>query len=685
MAVSSLFLTVLPFARDVAFGELLLGVSSSVIDAVVPVLILKTCQEPCDAFPPDTAIEESEENCRVAASSILRLRYGSATFWPVLRYASLLSIILLVALVFVTGEARHVWNDSYVLHMTCVRQLFFFSGVLNGALLIMMSLLTMATSPAMTVFLAAFSNAIQMGHFFKANLVVYNWLGLAGCWVFSICFVLAHLYAQWRGEGSNNDPSTARKTGNVLRTITIILVLCVSIAGIGRMSWDHNKALVPGTPACLTKESLNLELGGSKDFTFNTTSRDDYLGVRPHVDTVADLPLILEQCVEVAGGLGVDDVINCAKFLAHDSDLYLSLPPAGTGERASEKMNHDNDFDLSSDQTKTIEARPASRSSIGICPGPVYPYHVYWTGPATWRLELFIKAYLYSQNLPCSRLWLWLESDTDAQAVDRMLCDDPIFRRFLPLVERGDITLRAWHFPKRIPLPKDAVDSVTSFHPRLRGDNLEMPIADNVIQDGTGKWLLLDQSLAHFTPVQVSDAVRFVVLHLHGGVYLDMDVMLLRDLRPLLLQPQSFAEQWVERCPTADYNTAVMSVPANSSLSTYLVRGGVRMGMNFHPKVIGRMLLGDDRIDELAMLQNAVFDPLVTDLRRKGTDHCTIPCHKNFEQAFKAEVDEPEKEWSAYSGNDTERTMDKFFRGSFAYHIHNQVNSLLVIIDQAIC
>jgi len=666
--------------EGIALGELILGVSMSIVDACLPILILRTCQENCTAFPSDAEDEDLRESKRVAASNIFRLRQGSSTFWPALRHASLVSTILLVPLVFLTGEARHVWNDSYILDMTCARQLFFFSGILNGTYLVVMSLLVIATSPAMTVFLSAFSNAIQIGYFWKAGLIVYSWLGLAGCWFFSVCFIFAQVYGQWRRDNKTNELSPGRSPCSILRTITIILVLCVSVSGVGRMSWDHNRVPTSVVPACQMRESLNLEVLHPKDFKFESTVNDGYLGARPDVDTIADLPLILERCVEIADGLGVDDVINCSKFLAHDDDKYLSLPAAGEGERASEQTPRDTSSDnqtrqdLSAHYTKRSEARSASKSSIGTCPGPVFPFHVYWTGPATWRLELFVKAYLYTQNMPCSRLWLWLESDTDTKAVDRMLCDDPIFRRFLPLIDRGDIVVKAWHFPKRIPIPKAHAESATSFHPRLRGDNLEMPIADNIIQDGTGKWLLFDQSLAHFTPVQVSDAVRFVVLHLHGGVYLDMDVMLLRDLRPFLLQPQSFAEQWVERCPIQDYNTAVISVPANSSLSTYLVRGGVRMGMNFHPKVIGRMMLGDGRIDELAMLQNAVFDPLVTDLRRKGTNNCTVPCHKNFEQVFKAEVDEPEKEWSAYDGENNDRTMDKFFRGSFAYHIHNQVS-----------
>ena len=351
-----------------------------------------------------------------------------------------------------------------------------------------------------------------------------------------------------------------------------------------------------------------------------------------------------------------------------------------------------------------LEANPrlptkVSQSPEDACKGPIRMYHTYWAGHATWRVELFIKAYLYSQNLACSRLWVWLDADIDPSALKTMFYHDPLFQRFRPLLDEGYITLKEWKLPSRIPLPRlsKALDPHKLYRPSNPSANGEFAVADGVIQDAAGLLWLLPQSLYKHvaTPTQVSDLVRFVVLHLHGGVYLDMDVLLLRDLRPLLLpsphldsdvQP-AWAEQWVEHVrDPGDYNTAVLSLPANSSLTSYLLRGGLRMGMNFHPRVLGRMMWKDGRNGELGMFHNAVFDPLVTNLRRRGTGKCTVPCHKNFESAFMGNVEEPEFEWSNYEGPPehaaslnaeeevaTNRTMENFFRGAFAYHIHNQV------------
>ena len=116
------------------------------------------------------------------------------------------------------------------------------------------------------------------------------------------------------------------------------------------------------------------------------------------------------------------------------------------------------------------------------------------------------------------------------------------------------------------------------------------------------------------------------------------------------------------------------------------------MGMNFHPRVLGQMLWKDGRNGELAMLHNAVFDPLVTDLRRQYTPVCTVPCHKNFRSVFQREVEEATKEWSGYHGTSehlrahhdlpetaaTNRSLKNFFRGAFGYHIHNQVSGFRI-------
>lgn len=397
------------------------------------------------------------------------------------------------------------------------------------------------------------------------------------------------------------------------------------------------------------------------------TPKDDYLGARPHVDTVANLPMLVERCRGSLAGLEkMRNVSSCMTFLTQNEHEYYTLP--AQEHRASNQDPQRSEYTLPAEHNphrqhypSPEQALPASKDSIGSCAGPVIPYHVYWTGPATWRVEVFIKSYLYTQNIACSRLWLWLDADRHANAVEDMLQRDPLFARFLPLIERGDIIVKEWRFPSRIPLPRGLDDveraPANARHPHGSSTHAEgeTVVADGVVEDGDGqRWLIIPPKQMTFLPVAVSDAVRFVVLHLHGGLYLDMDVLMIRDMRPLLLPDpvtgqHSFAERWAAHPLPSDYNTAIMSLTANSSLSSYLVRGGVRMGLNFHPRVIGRMAWKDDRNGELLMLESAAVDSIWAEFDGLRVGTCTVPCLKDYREAFKAVV---KGEWAAYQGVD---------------------------------
>ncbi|KAF2494696.1 hypothetical protein BU16DRAFT_462769 [Lophium mytilinum] len=395
-------------------------------------------------------------------------------------------------------------------------------------------------------------------------------------------------------------------------------------------------------------------------------AKDDYLGPRPHVDTEADLHLLVEKCRGTYMGIEkMRNVFDCLQFFANDESEYYHLPEETTrastqDPRNAEYNNADGHDNTLAKYVTVSDALPANKTTIGTCPGPILPYHTYWTGPATWRVEAFVKSYLHTQNLACSRLFIWLDSDRNPNAVRDMLNKDALFARFLPLVERGDIVLMAWKFPSRIPIPKanDTIDGVdyykTPSKPNTKG---EKAVADGIIEDKDGQqWLVLTPKQMTFLPVAVSDAVRFVVLHIYGGSYYDMDVLMLRDMRPLLLpQEHSFAERWAAHPHPGDYNTAIMSLTANSSLSSYLLRGGVRMGMNFHPRVLGRMAWKDGRDQEFLMLETAAFDPIWTEFNWDREGRCTVPCLRDYGAAFKGKQGAFKDEWESYDGPQLEK------------------------------
>lgn len=423
-----------------------------------------------------------------------------------------------------------------------------------------------------------------------------------------------------------------------------------------------------------TKSGVKVKLVGStKTVTINPHAnifnrpisavkpRDDFYGPRPNVDTEADLQMLVEECRGTYEGIEkMRNVFDCLQFLADDEHRYYTLPEpvdraSEQDPRNAEYVDADGHGNTLTNYLSVSQAKPASKSDIGTCPGPIIPYHVYWSGPATWRVEVFIKSYLYTQNLACSRLWIWLDADRSPTAVETMLDQDPLFARFLTFVERGDIKLMSWKFPQRMPLPKefDNTDGIGYYKnrgsPNAHG---EVAVADGIIEDRDGQqWVTLTPKQMTFFPQAISDAVRFVILHLHGGVYMDMDVLMLRDMRPLLLpKVHDFAERWAAHSHPGDFNTAIMSLTANSSLSSYLLRGGVRMGLNFHPRVIGRMAWKDGRDQEFLMLETAAFDPIWTEFNWDREGRCTVPCLRDYNAVFKGKTGALKDEWESYDG-----------------------------------
>ncbi|CAO2647682.1 Nn.00g086040.m01.CDS01 [Neocucurbitaria sp. VM-36] len=490
------------------------------------------------------------------------------------------------------------------------------------------------------------------------------------------------------------ESSKLRAVLALLKNLVLAALLYATIYGIINIVSDPSVAAKGklGIPAFLdktgptelietTKSGIKVKFAGTaKTVTINphanvfnrpvtaVKNRDDYMGPRPHVDTEADMHMLVEECRGTYSGLEkMRRPYDCLKFFAEEQDRYYRLPEVA--DRASAQDPRQADYINADGHGKTLksyvsvkDAVTANGSNIGTCPGPIIPYHVYWTGPATWRVEVFIKSYLYTQNLACSRLWLWLDSDRNPNAVYNMLNKDALFARFLPLVERGDIVVKAWNFPSRIPLATDNEDKNGFDYyskPAAPDAKGEKAVAENIVEDKDGQqWLVLTTKQMTFLPVAVSDAVRFIVLHIYGGAYFDMDVLMLRDMRPLLLPKEhAFAERWAAHPHPGDYNTAIMSLSANSSLSSYLLYGGIRMGVNFHPRVLGRMAWKDGRDQEFLMFETAAFDPIWTEFNWDREGRCTVPCLRDYSAVFKGKTGAIKDEWESYTGPQLE-TID---------------------------
>lgn len=74
------------------------------------------------------------------------------------------------------------------------------------------------------------------------------------------------------------------------------------------------------------------------------------------------------------------------------------------------------------------------------------------------------------------------------------------------------------------------------------------------------------------------------------------------------------------------------------------------MGLNFHPRVIGRMAWKDGRDSEFLMLETAAFDPIWTEFNWDREGRCTVPCLRDYGAVFKGKEGAVKDEWESYDG-----------------------------------
>jgi hypothetical protein len=157
-------------------------------------------------------------------------------------------------------------------------------------------------------------------------------------------------------------------------------------------------------------------------------------------------------------------------------------------------------------------------------------FHMFWGKlPAAEQAALAILSFLATQDLEFSVLWVWSPLGVDA-------ANDPLFS---PFTISKNLLFK----------PFDAITEA-------QGTPLE------------GSYLLQAAASSNDPRFYLfGDVVRLLVLAKHGGVYVDMDVLLLRNFGPLL--GHEFAEQWGTSC--FESNGAVLRIKAGSAFAKHIL------------------------------------------------------------------------------------------------------------------
>ncbi|KAI0721355.1 hypothetical protein C8T65DRAFT_705366 [Cerioporus squamosus] len=481
----------------------------------------------------------------------------------------------------------------------------------------------------------------------------------------------------------------------------------------------------PALPAGGTRRPHLTQDGAVYQYTLGTGAQRIYPDVRnrppefghprrPIPGSAADLDRILEQCDFDTGkyvrdcheflrmGAGLDDAARLRRegvddlryvyVLDGEGDHIAARAPPNTTATIKLKTtdNWERELQLPSHNPNNHRAASCSEDDPRI-------FHMFWAGPFTDKPYMSVLAFLFTQNLglhletPPSQpsycrpqLWLWVSrgpADTvpSATADDDMraeLRSNPWAAPFLHPRFKDVIQFRLWNTSEQL----DSIPELKDDWRNLGNDFLKSEgalakdkkdtkgkLGTDVTLDGKAT---VDFKSYNKVPVILSDLVRFVLCHRYGGVYLDVDMLFLRDWEELWGWSGSFSYRWAHE---DNYNTAVLRLRRGSALGTFLLRTALMHGLDFHPKTVSRYLQNAHMDKLLFRVPDALFDPgwLTCDYVKflwKYTyfqrDRPPHPPFTDFDMFFNTPLE--------MSGGPSMIGFDGFFRGAFLYHYHNE-------------
>jgi hypothetical protein len=244
-------------------------------------------------------------------------------------------------------------------------------------------------------------------------------------------------------------------------------------------------------------------------------------------------------------------------------------------------------------------------------------YHGYWDGILSKHHELCLKSLLVTQSAPFE-VWLWIprsEFDSASAMLARFGLADRVRLKIYDTVEESAGTIYEAHVP--------------------------------ILQTGAKS--------------DIANWFRLLALSKYGGIYFDLDVLFLADLRSLTTV--EFLSQW----STQHYaNNAILHFRKDSQNIADLMRRSISLGSARSPLLLK---FGDltGLPDDIRIFPSFMFDPvwIARDRRKTINDYCN-----HFDDFFRSR---------------TKVRLADFFPRSHAYHWHNRWGWPLeqgTIIDQ---
>ena len=334
---------------------------------------------------------------------------------------------------------------------------------------------------------------------------------------------------------------------------------------------------------------------------------------RPPPQSVVKLNRILDVCAHVSQGAA------CLKYLDVNESDYMSS--------FSHREEPEGEWTL-----RPVCPKPMPTYHDAIAP---MLYHTFAAGMMPDRLDVMSNSFLYTQPLNRSLLIIWFISSEEMKQYTQHTLPQRQSRHIRVMLFR-----ETEDFLKLQPAPLSSLVSA----------------ADRTI---------------------LSDQLRTILLRQYGGIWLDSDTVLLRDLSPLW--PFEFASRWSY---TTHHNTAILRLFPSSELGNTLWERAMRLDdRKMHPHAFAKLLSGTRH--KLLALPSPLVDPVwlaADNIAQQGEEGEFA--FRNKSAFFSESIFT--KQNTDINGSNRGPCTDgvlKFFEGAFAYHWSGGVDNKLDIED----
>ncbi|KAF9541321.1 hypothetical protein EC957_003223 [Mortierella hygrophila] len=228
--------------------------------------------------------------------------------------------------------------------------------------------------------------------------------------------------------------------------------------------------------------------------------------------------------------------------------------------------------------TRTITSHGGVGAEDKLEEAGMMDFHIFWQGVITDKLSLSAHSFLFSQPLDRARLHLWIDSSNLPGGVAEDYLQNNFAKDLVSEPLNKYIKVHVWNQEAQhafaYPPPPPSADS----------DDLDQPI------EGTEVGSTDNKPNTPITPaVALSDEARFLILNRYGGMYLDADVILLRDMSPFYDAEMEFAYEWSNRLL---YNTAILRLNKGSSVARRILDGATMKEKEIQEKKMRKGMKG---------------------------------------------------------------------------------------------